>query len=41
VILFPEVTFDKAKFLAKVDEAVKKFGYCTVVVSEGTKSPDG
>ncbi|UCH52775.1 MAG: 6-phosphofructokinase [Pseudomonadota bacterium] len=41
VILFPEITFDKAKFLAKVDENVKKFGYCTVVVSEGVKSPDG
>lgn len=41
VILFPEVTFDKAKFLAKVDAAVKKFGYCTVVVSEGVKSADG
>src|SRR3990167_8599591 len=41
VILFPEVTFDKAKFLAKVDEHVKKFGYCSVVVSEGVKSADG
>ncbi len=41
VILFPEVTFDKDKFLAKVDANVKKFGYCTVVVSEGVKSADG
>jgi 6-phosphofructokinase 1 len=41
VILFPEVTFDKAKFLAQVDANVKKFGYCTVVVSEGVKSADG
>ncbi len=41
VILFPEVTFDKAKFLARVDELVKKFGYCSVVVSEGVKGPDG
>ncbi|MEW6314580.1 MAG: 6-phosphofructokinase [Pseudomonadota bacterium] len=41
VILFPEVTFDKAKFLAKVDALVRKYGYCTVVVSEGVKSPDG
>ena len=41
VILFPEVTFDEAKFLAKVDETVKKHGYCTVVVSEGVKGPDG
>jgi ATP-dependent phosphofructokinase / diphosphate-dependent phosphofructokinase len=41
VILFPEVTFNKEKFLATVDANVKKFGYCTVVVSEGVKSPDG
>ena len=41
VILFPEITFDKDKFLAKVDANVKKFGYCTVVVSEGVKSADG
>lgn len=40
VILFPEVAFDKAKFLAKVDGYVKKFGYCSVVVSEGVKGED-
>ena len=41
VILFPEVTFDEKKFLANVGEKVKKYGYCTVVVSEGVKGPDG
>ncbi len=41
VILFPEVDFDQEKFLAKVDANVKEFGYCTVVVSEGTKWADG
>jgi len=41
VILFPEVDFDEEKFLAKVDKNVKKFGYCTIVVSEGTKWADG
>jgi len=41
VILFPEITFDKERFLARVDELVKKFGYCSVVVSEGVKGPDG
>lgn len=41
VILFPEVDFDEEKFLAKVDANVKEFGYCTVVVSEGTKWADG
>lgn len=41
VILFPEITFDKAKFLAKIDNNVKRFGYCSVVVSEGVKGEDG
>jgi len=41
VVLFPEVLFDQKKFLAKVDGLVKKFGYCTVVVSEGCHWPDG
>ncbi len=41
VILFPEVKFDKAKFLAKVDSYVKQYGYCSVVVSEGVQGPDG
>ncbi|SCX44162.1 6-phosphofructokinase [Nitrosospira sp. Nsp1] len=41
VILFPEIPFDKAKFIAKVDSNVKKFGYCSVVVSEGVKGEDG
>ncbi len=41
VILFPEVDFDKERFLAKVDALVKQYGYCTVVVSEGVKSADG
>ncbi|ROR34768.1 6-phosphofructokinase [Inmirania thermothiophila] len=41
VILFPEVRFDQDKFLAKVDAMVKAHGYCTVVVSEGLRWPDG
>ncbi len=41
VILFPEVVFDRERFLAKVGALVDAFGYCTVVVSEGVKSPDG
>ncbi|MEW6513443.1 MAG: 6-phosphofructokinase [Pseudomonadota bacterium] len=41
VVLFPEVLFDQKKFLAKVGSLVKKFGYCTVVVSEGCHYPDG
>jgi 6-phosphofructokinase len=41
VILFPEIEFDQKKFIAKVDEKVKKYGYCSVVVSEGCHYPDG
>jgi ATP-dependent phosphofructokinase / diphosphate-dependent phosphofructokinase len=41
VILFPEVVFDRKKFIARVAALVKKFGYCSVVVSEGVKGPDG
>jgi len=41
VILFPEVDFDEKAFLDKVDNNVKEFGYCTIVVSEGTQWPDG
>jgi len=41
VILFPEVVFDRKKFISRVAAMVKKFGYCSVVVSEGVKGPDG
>jgi len=41
VILFPEIAFDRAKFVAKVDGLVKKHGYCSVVVSEGVHGADG
>ena len=41
VILFPEIDFDEAAFLKKVDAAVKKFGYCAIVVSEGVRNKEG
>ncbi|MDH5327517.1 MAG: 6-phosphofructokinase [Gammaproteobacteria bacterium] len=41
IILFPEVEFDEAKFLKKVDSCVKKYGYCTIVVSEGVRNKEG
>jgi ATP-dependent phosphofructokinase / diphosphate-dependent phosphofructokinase len=41
IILFPEITLDEAKFLAKVDDTVKQAGYCCIVVSEGVKNADG
>lgn len=41
IILFPEITFDEAAFLAKVDSCVKAHGYCTIVASEGVRNSDG
>ncbi|MDE2256357.1 MAG: 6-phosphofructokinase [Xanthomonadaceae bacterium] len=41
VILFPEIAFDEAAFLARVKATVERVGWCTVVVSEGVKNADG
>ncbi|TMH37492.1 MAG: 6-phosphofructokinase [Betaproteobacteria bacterium] len=41
VLLFPEIRFDEAKFLAEVDARVRKFGYCCVGVSEGLLNAEG
>jgi 6-phosphofructokinase 1 len=41
VILFPEIPFDEAAFLARVKDCVAKFEYCVVVVSEGAQYADG
>ncbi len=41
ILLFPEIAFDSAKFLARVEATVGKYGYCTVAVSEGLRDADG
>ncbi len=41
VLLFPEIVFDPQKFLAKVDESVRKHGFCAIGVSEGLHNADG
>ncbi len=41
IILFPEIIFDEEKFLAKVDNCVKKFGCCSIVASEGIRNKEG
>ncbi len=41
ILLFPEIPFDEDAFLAKVSESVKRYGYCTVGVSEGVQGKDG
>ncbi|HSV71051.1 MAG TPA: 6-phosphofructokinase [Methylibium sp.] len=41
VILFPEIPFDPAAFLSRVEAAVARHGHCTVVVSEGCRDAEG
>ncbi|HEX7813180.1 MAG TPA: 6-phosphofructokinase [Burkholderiales bacterium] len=41
MILFPEVRFDRTQFLARVDALVKRYGYCSIVVSEGLRDGEG
>jgi len=41
VILFPEVAFDRQRFLDRVRQCVTDFGYCVIVVSEGAAYADG
>ncbi|MCP5322004.1 MAG: 6-phosphofructokinase [Pseudomonadales bacterium] len=41
IILFPEIAFDRAKFLSRVRQTVKKRGYCVIVASEGVHYKDG
>ncbi len=41
VVLFPEVPFHQARFLDRVKAQVGRYGYCSVVVSEGCRDSDG
>ena len=41
ILLFPEVTFDQEKFLARVQQTVKRVGWCAIAVSEGVKDAEG
>lgn len=41
LIIFPEVAFDAQNFLYQVEQCVKKYGLCTIVVSEGARTADG
>ncbi len=41
IILFPEIPFDRDKFLKRVKECVEAYDYCVIVVSEGARYPDG
>ena len=41
LVLFPEIPFNRKKFIAKVKRAVAKYGYVSVVVSEGVRDARG
>jgi 6-phosphofructokinase 1 len=41
IILFPEVPFEADRFIAAVRRSVDQQGYCSIVVSEGVRTPDG
>jgi 6-phosphofructokinase len=41
IILFPEITFDPKTFIKRVDQVVKRDGYCAIGVSEGIRGKDG
>ena len=41
LILFPEIPFEREAFLRKVKQCVADYGYCVIVVSEGTATADG
>jgi ATP-dependent phosphofructokinase / diphosphate-dependent phosphofructokinase len=41
IILMPEVAFDRARFLAAVETAQKRFGFVSIVCGEGITNADG
>jgi 6-phosphofructokinase len=41
ILLFPEIAFEQAKFLGRVDATVKKHGSCVIGVSEGVQNTEG
>ena len=41
IILFPEVPFHQEKFLHRVQDCVKKYGFCAIIASEGIRNEQG
>lgn len=41
IILFPEIAFNKDKFMKRVQHSVKRHGHCVIVASEGAQYADG
>jgi 6-phosphofructokinase 1 len=41
IILFPEIAFNKDKFMKRIRRSVKRHGHCVIVASEGARYADG
>ena len=41
IVLFPEIPFNRKKFIAEVKRKVKAYGYVSIVVSEGVSDKSG
>jgi len=41
IILFPEIPFERERFLERVKRCVTDYGYCVIVVSEGAADANG
>ncbi|WP_430433739.1 6-phosphofructokinase [Methyloversatilis sp.] len=41
ILLFPEIPFDEAAFLARVNACVREHDFCAIAVSEGLRGADG
>lgn len=41
LILFPEIAFDRERFLARVKETVEQKSFCVIVASEGARDAEG
>ena len=41
IILFPEIPFDESAFLKRVQDCVRDYDYCVIVVSEGARYANG
>ena len=41
ILLLPEIAFSEERFLGKVEDALERYDYCVIAVSEGLKGPNG
>jgi 6-phosphofructokinase 1 len=41
ILLFPEIPWNEEAFLARVEDTVRRYGYCAIGASEGLQDKDG